>query len=101
MRNFETDYLISWDFNDKDCPCVNIAVMHIDEKDGTRIVADVLGSSYNKSGVVSLRQLLADYEATRNNVKDGKYYEERLREFCKKKKEEIDEKGEENGNKQF
>ena len=93
MRNFETDYLISWDFNDKDCPCVNIAVMHIDEKDGTRIVADVLGSSYNKSGVVSLRQLLADYEAKRNNnFKEERY--EKLKEFLKKK----DEKGEENGN---
>ncbi len=93
MRNFEADYLISWDFNDKDCPCVNIAVMHIDEKDGTRIVADVLGSSYNKSGVVSLRQLVADYDAKRNNnFKDERY--ERVKEFLKKK----DEKGEENGN---
>lgn len=93
MRNFEADYLISWDFNDKDCPCVNIAVMHIDEKDVTRIVADVLGSSYKKSGVVSLRQLLADYDAKRNNnFKDER--REILKEFLKKK----DEKGEENGN---
>ena len=91
MRNFETDYLISWDFDGKDCPCVNIAVMHIDEKDGTRIVADVLGSSYNKSGVVSLRQLLADYEAKRNNGFKNERYE-KLREFLMKK----DEKGEEN-----
>lgn len=92
MRNFETDYLISWDFNDKDCPCVNIAVMHIDEKDGTRIVADNLGSSYNKSGVVSLRQLLADYETKmNNNFKDERY--EKLKEFLKKKED----KGEENG----
>ena len=91
MRNFETDYLISWDFNDKDCPCVNIAVMHIDEKDGTKIVADVLGSSYKKSGVVSLRQLLEDYEAKRNNnFKDERY--EKLKEFLRKK----DENGEEN-----
>ena len=96
MRNFETDYLISWDFNDKDCPCVNIAVMHIDEKDGTRIVADVLGSSYNKSGVVSLRQLIADFEAKRHGQKDkfDEKYFEKIRELAKKK----DEKGEENGN---
>lgn len=93
MRNFEADYLISWNFKDKDCPCVNISVMHIDEKDGTRIVADVLGSSYKKSGVVSLRQLVADYDAKRNNnFKDERY--ERVKEFLKKKYE----KGEENGN---
>lgn len=96
MRNFETDYLISWDFNDKDCPCVNIAVMHIDEKDGTRIVADALGSSYKKSGVVSLRQLVADFETKKWCSKekvDEKYFE-KIRELAKKK----DEKGEENGN---
>ena len=96
MRNFETDYLISWDFNDKDCPCVNISIMHIDEKDGTRIVADVLGSSYNKSGVVSLRQLVADFEVKKWGSKekvDEKYFE-KIRELAKKK----DEKGEENGN---
>lgn len=96
MRNFETDYLISWDFNDKDCPCVNIAVMHIDEKDGTRIVTDVLGGSYNKSGVVSLRQLIADFEAKRHGQKDkfDERYFEKIRELAKKK----DEEGEENGN---
>lgn len=96
MRNFETDYLISWDFNDNDCPYVNIEVMHIDEKDGTRIVADVLGSSYNKSGVVSLRQLIADFEAKRHGQKDkfDEKYFEKIRELAKKK----DEKGEENGN---
>ena len=96
MRNFETDYLISWDFNDKDCPCVNIAVMHIDEKDGTRIVADVIGSSYKKLGVVSLRQLIADFEVKRNGQKDkfDERYFEKIRELAKKK----DENGEENGN---
>ena len=98
MRNFETDYLISWDFNGKDCPCITICVMYQDGKNGTKVVGEQIGTSYKKSGVVSLWQVLADYEATRNNVKDGKYYEERLREFWKKKKEEIDEKGEENGN---
>lgn len=94
MRNFETDYLISWDFNGKDSPCIMICVMYQDGKNGTKVVGEQIGTSYKKSGVVSLRQLVADYGATRNNVKDGKYYEERLREFCKKKKEEFDEKGE-------
>ena len=94
MRNFETDYLISWDFNGKDCPCITICVMYQDGKNGTKVVGEQIGTSYKKSGVVSLRQLLADYEAKRNNVKDGKYYEERLREFLKNK----DDKGEENGN---
>lgn len=88
--------MISWDFNDKDCPFVNIAVLHIDEKYGTKIVADMLGSSYNKSGVVSLRQLIADFEAKRHGKKDefDERYFEKIGELAKKK----DEKEEENGN---
>lgn len=93
MRNFETDYLISWDFDGKDCPCITICVMYQDGKNGTKVVGEQIGTSYKKSGVVSLRQLLADYEAKRNNnFKDERY--EKLKEFLKKK----DEKGEENGN---
>jgi hypothetical protein len=70
--------------------------MHIDEKDGTKIVADVIGSSYNKSGVVSLRQLIADFEAKRRGQKDkfDERYFEKIRDLAKKK----DEKGEENEN---
>jgi hypothetical protein len=93
MRNFETDYLISWDFNGKDCPCITIYVMYQDGKNGTKVVGEQIGTSYKQSGVVSLRQLLAEYEEKRNrNFKDERY--ERLKEFLKTKGE----KGEENGN---
>lgn len=96
MRNFETDYLISWDFNGKDSPCITICVMYQDGKNGTKVVGEQIGTSYKKSGVVSLRQLIADVEAKRHGKKekfDEKYFE-KIRELAKKK----DEKGEENGN---
>ena len=97
MRNFETDYLISWDFNGKDSPCITICVMYQDGKNGTKVVGEQIGTSYKKSGVVSLRQLVADYEAKRYGQKDkfDEKYFEKIRELAKKK----DEKGEENGNK--
>lgn len=96
MRNFETDYLISWDFNGKDCPCITICVMYQDGKNGTKVVGEQIGTSYKKSGVVSLRQLIADFEAKRHGQKDkfDEKYFEKIRELAKKK----DEKGEENGN---
>ena len=96
MRNFETDYLISWDFNGKYSPCITICVMYQDGKNGTKVVGEQIGTSYNKSGVVSLRQLIADFESKRNGQKakfDERYFE-KIRELAKKK----DEKGEENGN---
>lgn len=96
MRNFEADYLISWDFNGKDSPCITICVMYQDGKNGTKVVEEQIGTSYKKSGVVSLRQLIADFEAKRHSQKDkfDEKYFEKIRELAKKK----DEKGEENGN---
>ena len=70
--------------------------MYQDGKNGTKVVGEQIGTSYKKSGVVSLRQLLADYEAKRHDQKDkfDERYFEKIRELAKKK----DEKGEENGN---
>ena len=96
MRNFETDYLISWDFNDKDSSCITICVIYQDGKNGTNVVGEQIGTSYKKSGVVSLRQLVADFETKKWCSKekvDEKYFE-KIRELAKYK----DEKGEENGN---
>lgn len=62
MMLFLDDFILSWDFSDKDCPCVNISRLRSDKK-GVRLEVDVIGSSYEKCGVVSVRQLLSKYEA--------------------------------------
>ena len=60
LPQFQTDYTISWDFSDKDLPCVAVAKL---KKDGATIVAEFIGRSHEKVGCVSLRQVLEDYEA--------------------------------------
>ena len=57
MQQFQPDYLISWDFHDKDHPCVTVCCME-KEKDMPYIVTRLLGNFHAKTGVVSLRQLL-------------------------------------------
>lgn len=61
MNDFETDYLISWDFSENDLPCVIVTALHKDEK-SNHIMGTVIGISHQKSGVVSLHQVLSDYE---------------------------------------
>jgi len=62
MMLFLDDFILSWDFSEKDCPCVTVSRLRSGGK-GTRLEVDVLGSSYEKCGVVSVRQLLSKYEA--------------------------------------
>jgi hypothetical protein len=57
---FAEDYLISWDFSDKDLPCVEVMLLHSDQK-GTKVIGEHLGTSYEKSGVISLNQLLSKH----------------------------------------
>ena len=58
MRCFRDDYIISWDVSDKDYPCISVSRLR--EENG-KLVCDVLGQSYAASGVVSIRQLLAEF----------------------------------------
>jgi len=58
---FLEDYIVSWDFSDVDVPVVKISRMRSEKR---HIVLDVLGCSYNKSGVVSLRQIINEWEKT-------------------------------------
>ena len=58
---FQTDYLISWDFSEKDCPALSVMRLSADEK-GTKVIADVLTTMYADCGVMSLRQLLEEYD---------------------------------------
>ena len=86
---FADDYLISWDFSDKDLPCVNVMLLHSDQK-GINVLGEHIGSSHEKSGVISLNQLLAKHfsEKTFEEL-------EKMREFIKsqnlKPKENEDE----------
>ena len=59
LLQFQTDYLISWDFSQSDAPCVSLVRL---DKDGTRVIGESLGISFEKSGCVSLRQMVEEYE---------------------------------------
>lgn len=87
---FADDYLISWDFSDKDFPCVEVMVLHPDEK-GTRVLGEHIGVSHEKSGVISIKQLLSKHFSERT-------FEEleKMREFIKNQNIKQTEK--ENGN---
>lgn len=56
---YKTDYLICWDFSDKDLPCVAVSKV---KREGATIVAEVIGRSHEKTGCVSVLQILEDYE---------------------------------------
>lgn len=63
MPQFENDVIISWDVSNADLPSVSVLMLRRDGS--TNLVADVLGISHERTGVVSLRQLLAEKEAKR------------------------------------
>lgn len=57
---FQTDYLISWDFTTQDCPVVILSRL---SADGNKIITDMLAMEKGtKSGIISLRQALDEYE---------------------------------------
>lgn len=64
---FQTDYIISWDFSDKDCPVVNISRLRAGEK-SMHLECDVLSVEHEKCGVVSLRQLIEAFEAEKRRI---------------------------------
>ena len=58
---FQPDYIIAWDLSDNDAPNVNISKLYSDGKH-IHLQIDVLGVFNDKCGVVSLRQLLDNFE---------------------------------------
>lgn len=62
IPQFTSDYIISWDVSDKDHPCISVARLGRDEK-GSRLELEVLGTSLERTGVVSLLQLLDHHRA--------------------------------------
>lgn len=58
---FQPDYIISWDFSNKDLPVVSVSRLRSDEK-ATNLIIDVLDMSYDTTGVCSVRQLVEKFE---------------------------------------
>lgn len=61
LVQLQPDYLISWDFSDEDGSTIAITRIEKDEK-GTQATATVLGFSRKKCGVVSLNQIISQFE---------------------------------------
>lgn len=59
LPQFQTDYLISWDAGSGDATCVIITKL---SSDGTKVVAEIIGQSFEDSGCISLRQAIEWHE---------------------------------------
>jgi len=57
--SFETDYIIAWDISDNDAPTITISKLY---SNGKNLHCEYLGQTHQKSGVISLRQLLDQTE---------------------------------------
>ena len=62
LPQFETDYIITWDVSDKDHPCIAVSVLHRNET-GSGLMCEVLGNCFERTGTVSLLQLLEQHRA--------------------------------------
>jgi hypothetical protein len=76
---FQPDYLISWDCNDAGMICLTVATIECDKEHPERVVARVLGSTDEKTGVFSLRQLIEYRAAEDRHQKERECDAERLR----------------------
>lgn len=59
LPQYKTDYIISWDFSGTDHPCVSVSRVGRRED---RVECEVLGTSFAKSGVISLLQVNEEHE---------------------------------------
>ena len=67
LQLFEIDYIIGWDFSDKDLPAVYVTRLR---RDGCQVLAEVIGGAHTKVGCISLRQVLEDYETCQREEKE-------------------------------
>lgn len=68
---FQTDYIFAWDFSDKDVPVVTVSMLRAD---GMHIVAVMVGGVSKECGVISLRQVLDEYERKQLEEKNNELY---------------------------
>lgn len=58
---FQPDYIIGWDFSDKDCPRIGITRICSDGK-SMHLRADVFEMFTTETGVCSINQLVEEFE---------------------------------------
>jgi hypothetical protein len=86
IPQYQTDYIISWDFSNKDFPCVSVISVEKD-KDRPMLISRFLGNSYKKTGVVSLRQLLEYRDAEDRYAKEREVDMDKIRKAFEKSEE--------------
>jgi hypothetical protein len=87
LPQFQTDYIISWDVSDKDHPRIVISELRRD-KPGSWLEVELLGTSYDKTGAVSLHQLLEQHDALKRAEAERMKDAEALRKTFGQKEEE-------------
>lgn len=85
LPQFQTDFLISWDYGEKDYPCLAVTRLR---KDGCSIAADVIGCTHASSGCISIRQVLEEFENREREEADRAKHAKDLREALFKKEGE-------------
>lgn len=90
LPQYKPDYIISWDFSDTDCSCVNITRLQKGERGAE---CEVLGLSLEKSGTISLRQVCEEFEARkRMEAEKAQNAPEMLRKVFNIKKDKDEER---------
>ncbi len=90
LRQFQTDYIISWDFSKEDAPCVMVGQLRRDEEN-THLVMDLIGHNFGKTGCISLRQILSDYDEMKRHEAERMKDAEALRKTFGKATEKTEE----------
>lgn len=62
LPQFLTDLLISWDISDRDFTIITVSQMR---REGTHVVGEIIGLSHEKTGCVSIRQVMEEYGANK------------------------------------
>lgn len=66
LPQFQTDYLISWDFSKNDAPVVVVAEV---KRNGAIVEIEHVGWSHETAGCISLRQVLERYDEEKRREK--------------------------------
>lgn len=59
LPQYRTDYIVSWDISDSDFPVITVSQIR---REGASVVGEVIGFTHEKSGSISIRQVIEEYE---------------------------------------
>lgn len=82
LLQFQTDYIISWDFSKDDAPCVAVGQLRRNEEN--KLIMDLIGTNFEKAGCISLRQAIENYEEEKRREAERMKDAEALRKTFKK-----------------